>query len=169
MIVFTFLSTVGPKLIKVPDRFLLIHEGTTAAVTCEAFSYPPSVITWARAFTALPKGRTSVRNGTLSIEKFTEQDSGAYVCTAKNKLGSVTAVATFGFQKKHGKFKSNTISYCSSLMIFNFNFLLNSSNIVTNLEPSIERHERHLTCVRNYRAVAKNNALKHNEARQSNP
>ena len=111
MTVFLFLSTVGPKLIKVPDRFLLIDEGTTATVTCEAFSYPPSVITWVRAFAALPKGRTSVRNGTLSIKNFAEEDSGAYVCTARNKLGSVTAVTTLGFQKKHGNFKNNTISY----------------------------------------------------------
>ena len=106
---FSFFLTVGPKLIKVPDRFLLIEEDTTATVTCEAFSYPPSVITWARAFAALPKGRTSVENDTLSIENFTEEDSGAYVCTARNKLGSVTAVATLGFQKKRGNFSNNDI------------------------------------------------------------
>jgi len=169
MTVFLFLSIVGPKLIKVPDRFLLIEEGTTAIVTCEAFSYPPSVITWVRAFAALPKGRTSVRNGTLSIEKFAEEDSGAYVCTARNKLGSVTAVATLGFQKKHGNVESDTYSYCSSLTIFHFNSLLSSSNIMKNLEPLIERHQQNRTCVRNFRAVARNNDLKHNQARQSNP
>ena len=42
---FPSFSTVNPQLIKVPDRFLLIEEGSTATVTCEAFSYPPSVIT----------------------------------------------------------------------------------------------------------------------------
>jgi len=128
--IFLFFSTVAPQLIKVPDRFLLIEEGTTATVTCEAFSYPPSAITWARAFEALPRGRTSVKNGTLSIENFTNEDSGAYVCTARNKLGSETAVTTLGFKRKHGNFKNNTSSYCrqstifssycSSLIIFHF-------------------------------------------------
>lgn len=111
MLSFSFFSTVAPQLIKVPDRFLLIQEGSTATVTCEAFSHPPSVITWARVFAALPKGRTSVKDGTLSIEYFSKEDSGAYVCTARNKLGSITTVTTLGFQKKHGNFKNNTSIY----------------------------------------------------------
>jgi len=93
-------STVGPQLVKVPDRFLLIEESTAAAVTCEAFSYPPSVIRWTRAFGALPKGRASVRNGTLIIKNFSMADSGTYVCTARNKVGSVTAITTLGFQRQ---------------------------------------------------------------------
>jgi len=92
--------TVGPQLIKVPDLFLLIEEGTAAAATCEAFSYPPSAITWTRAFGALPKGRTSVRNGTLSITNFSLADSGTYVCTASNKVGSATTITTLGFQRQ---------------------------------------------------------------------
>lgn len=52
-----------------------------------------------------------MKNGTLSIENFTEEDSGTYVCTARNKLGSVTAVTTLGFQKKRGNFKINASTY----------------------------------------------------------
>ena len=99
-------------MIKVPDRFLPIEAGSTAAVTCEVFSHPPSVITWIRAFGGLPKGRTSVKNGKLSIENFSKEDSETYVCTARNKLGSVSAVTTLGFQRKPGncKIKKSTLS-----------------------------------------------------------
>ena len=97
-----FSSAVAPQLIKVPDRFLPIEEGSTGTVSCEAFSHPPSAITWIRPFLGLPKGRTSFKNGTLSIENFSKEDSGTYVCTAGNKLGSVTAVTTIGFQGKPG-------------------------------------------------------------------
>ena len=83
-----------------PDRFLLIDEGSVAVITCEAFSYPPSVITWKRVLSALPKGRNTVRYGTLKIQDFSIADSGTYVCTAANKLGSVSAVTTLGFQRK---------------------------------------------------------------------
>ena len=115
---FSFFLTVAPQLIKIPDRFILIDEGTSATVTCEAFSHPPSVVTWARAFTALPKGRTSNKNGTLSIENFAEEDSGAYVCTARNKLGSITAVTTLGFQKKRGNI--NASNYCRFSVIVRY-------------------------------------------------
>ena len=114
---FSFFSTVAPRLIKRPDRFLLIDEGTTATVTCKAFSRPPSIVKWARAFAALPKGKTSVKNGTLSIENFTEEDSGTYVCTVRNKLGSITAVTTLGFQKKRGNFKISASTYCRLCLI----------------------------------------------------
>ena len=115
----SFFSTVAPQLVKVPDRFLLIEDGTTAAITCEAFSYPPSVITWARAFAALPKQRTSVTKGTLSIKNFSKEDSGTYICTASNKLGSVTAFTTLGFQRKTGNYKKT-----ASSLSFRFTFVL---------------------------------------------
>ena len=115
--IFLFFSTVAPQLIKVPDRFLPIEEGSTATVTCEAFSYPPSEITWIRAFLGLPKGRTSVKKGTLSIGNFSKEDSGTYVCTARNKLGSVKAVATLGFQRKPGNCQIKK-SIFSCLFIF---------------------------------------------------
>ena len=109
-----FFSTVAPRLIKVPDRFLPIEKGSTATVTCEAFGYPPSAITWTRAFGGLPKERTSVKNGTLSIENFSKEDSGTYVCTARNHLGSVSAATTLGFQRKPGNCKISKPLYAAS-------------------------------------------------------
>lgn len=95
-------STVGPKLTKVPDRFLVIDEGAVASISCEASSYPPPVVTWSRALGALPRGRSSVNNGVLTIQGFSVGDTGTYICTARNKLGSVIAVTALGIQRKRG-------------------------------------------------------------------
>lgn len=102
---FNFLSeyTVAPKLTKVPRQFLNIKEGTIAKISCEAFSYPPSVITWTRALAGLPDGRSSVINGTLRIREFSVQDTGLYVCTAENNIGQDRASTTLGIQRRPGK------------------------------------------------------------------
>ena len=106
------LSTVGPKLIKVPDHFLVIDEDTVAVITCEAFSTPPPVVTWKRLLAELPKGRSTVRNGTLKIQDFSMEDSGTYVCTATNKLGSVTSVTNLEFKgKPRGNYKATILCF----------------------------------------------------------
>lgn len=94
--------TVGTRLTKVPERFLVVKEESVASLSCEAFSYPPSVITWKRPVATLPKGRSSVINGTLTIQNFSVGDTGTYICTAANKLGLATAWTTLGFQRKPG-------------------------------------------------------------------
>ena len=71
-----------------------------ASITCEAFSYPPAVITWTRALVALPKGRSSVNNGVLTIQGFSTVDTGTYACTARNKLGSVKANVALGINSR---------------------------------------------------------------------
>ena len=97
-----FYFTVSPRFTRVPGPFLVIKEDAVASVTCEASSYPPSVVTWTRPLVALPKGRSSVTNGTLTIQDFSAVDTGTYVCTVKNKLGSVRAVTTLRIQTKPG-------------------------------------------------------------------
>ena len=54
-LIFLFSFTVGPRLTEVPERFLVITEEAVASLTCEAFSYPPSVITWTRSLGSLPR------------------------------------------------------------------------------------------------------------------
>ncbi|XP_078383982.1 contactin-2-like [Oculina patagonica] len=81
---------VAPKLTKAPRQFLV----------CEAFSYPPSTITWTRFLASLPKGRSTVINGALKIRDFSVEDTELYVCTAKNRIGKVTASTTLGIQRK---------------------------------------------------------------------
>ena len=101
-VIFLFSFTVGPRLTEVPERFLVITEEAVASLTCEAFGYPPSVITWTRSLGSLPRRRSSIRNGTLTIRDFYIADTGTYVCTASNKLGSVSVATTLGFQRKIG-------------------------------------------------------------------
>ena len=60
------------------------------------------MVTWTRPLVALPRGRSSVTNGTLTIQDFSAVDTGTYVCTAENKLGSVNAVMALNIQRKPG-------------------------------------------------------------------
>jgi len=81
---------------------LSIKEGAIAEISCKVFSYPPSAITWTRALAGLPKGSSSVMNGTLRIRDFSVEDTGTYVCTAENKVGKDSASTTLGIQRKPG-------------------------------------------------------------------
>ena len=54
---------------------------------------PKPVVTWERAFSNLPIGRTAVIDGSLKISNIAKADSGAYACSAKNLLGKDSAVA----------------------------------------------------------------------------
>lgn len=87
---------VPPKLTKIPDRSYTIYEGDTAKLTCEAFGFPTPVIQWTRPFSALQKGRNNVNNGTLSIQDFRPEDTGTYMCTATNNLGSTRTLTALG-------------------------------------------------------------------------
>lgn len=93
---FVLLILVPPKLTKIPHRWYTIYEGDTAKLTCEAFGFPTPVIQWTRPFSALPKRRSSVDNGTLSIQDFRPEDTGTYMCTATNKLGSTQTLTALG-------------------------------------------------------------------------
>ncbi|KAL9963319.1 hypothetical protein ACROYT_G032511 [Oculina patagonica] len=81
---------VAPQFTKIPNSVIKIKEKTVVSVACQAFGYSPPVIQWSKALAALPKGRTSVENGTFKITSFGLEDVGIYQCKATNKLGSVS-------------------------------------------------------------------------------
>ena len=93
-----FWVLVPPHLTKMPDRSHAFNEGVIVELKCEAFGVPPPVIQWSRPLFAFSKGRTSVNNGSLSIQDFRHEDTGTYMCTATNKLGSTRSPTALSIQ-----------------------------------------------------------------------
>ena len=60
---------------------------------CQATGQPTPTVTWRKAFSQLPKDKTIVVDGNLTIVSVRKPDGGAYACVAKNLLGEDSAVA----------------------------------------------------------------------------
>ena len=60
---------------------------------CQATGQPTPTVTWRKAFSQLPKEKTIVVDGNLTIVSVRKPDGGAYACVAKNVLGEDSAVA----------------------------------------------------------------------------
>ena len=54
---------------------------------------PHPSITWSKAVGSLPKGRTEVIKGNLTIYNVTKKDRGTFLCKAENVLGSASHIA----------------------------------------------------------------------------
>ena len=72
---------------------IIVEEGQNAILQCKASGRPTPRITWRRALSHLPKGKTRVVDGNLTIEDVAKSDSGTYECLAKNLLRQESAVA----------------------------------------------------------------------------
>ena len=84
---------VPPSFVKTPDRASHVRQQTTVSLPCKTLAYPAASTTWMKAFSSLPKGRSTVlSNGTLVITDFQAEDAGTYMCRASNELGSVSFV-----------------------------------------------------------------------------
>ena len=83
---------VGAKITHKPFS-IIVEEGQNAILQCKASGRPTPKITWRRALSHLPKGKTRVADGNLTIVGVAKSDSGAYECSAKNLLRQETAVA----------------------------------------------------------------------------
>ena len=71
----------------------MVEEEQNVTIACTANGQPLPSITWSKSVGGLPKDRTEVRNGSLTINKVEKKDRGTYICTAENILGSITALA----------------------------------------------------------------------------
>ena len=70
-----------------------VEEGQNLRLICHATGQPAPTVTWRKAFSELPKEKTSVVDGNLNIHNIAKADAGAYACSAKNLLGGDSANA----------------------------------------------------------------------------
>lgn len=83
---------VGALITHKPSS-IIAEEGQIAILRCKASGRPTPKITWRRALSHLPKGKTRVVDGNLTIVGVAKSDSGAYECLATNLLRQETAIA----------------------------------------------------------------------------
>lgn len=60
---------------------------------CKATGQPKPKVTWRKALGHVPKEKTTVVEGSLTILNVKKTDGGAYACSAKNLLGQDSAGA----------------------------------------------------------------------------
>ena len=77
-----------PIFTKVPPSLATPVQGTTFQVTCQADGYPLPALTWTRATMPLPAGKTTISQGTLTINNLSPADNGFYDCVATNIMGT---------------------------------------------------------------------------------
>ncbi|XP_033933466.2 basement membrane-specific heparan sulfate proteoglycan core protein-like, partial [Pseudochaenichthys georgianus] len=81
------LQEPSPPRASVPEPLLVVVEGRTATLRCEAHGVPPPTISWSKLRSPLP-WRHSVTGGSLVLPSVGRQDSGEYICSATNSLGA---------------------------------------------------------------------------------
>ena len=70
----------------------MAEEGKNITIAFSPTGQPQPNITWSKAIDGLPD-RAVVQKGVLKIYNVKKEDSGTYICTAKNILGTVKGVA----------------------------------------------------------------------------
>ena len=72
---------------------VILEEGENVTLVCKASGLPIPTITWQKPLGHLPRGRTAVIDGNMTIISVTKKDTGTYVCSVKNLLGEDSALA----------------------------------------------------------------------------
>ena len=72
---------------------VIIEEGQNLSLVCKATGQPTPRVTWRKAFSQLPKQKTTVVAGSLNIVNIAKADGGTYECAVKNLLGQDSALA----------------------------------------------------------------------------
>jgi len=88
----TLTVQVGAVIAQKPSS-VIIEEGQNLSLACKATGQPTPTVTWRKAFSQLPKEKTTVVAGNLNIVDIAKADGGTYECAVKNLLGQDSAVA----------------------------------------------------------------------------
>ena len=157
-------NPVVPKLLLSSNR-VLAEEKQNVSIACNATGQPQPSTTWSKLIGSLPKERTKVMNGALTIYNVSKKDSGTYICKAKNILGSATGAvqltifSPLRFKVRPPQVVSTAIGYTvhipcvaqsdlrpvitwtkdgGSLLLVNYYVLLNGTLVLKNIKKSYE-------------------------------
>ena len=84
-------SISAPFFIEAPAE-KTVKEGQTAVLKCTVDGYPQPRVTWSRKRLTLPAGRhVTGPSNALILKNLGPEDTGIYICSAENLLGSVNA------------------------------------------------------------------------------
>ena len=79
----------------VPDK-IVTEDSKDVFVICNVTGNPKPDMTWSKSQGILPESRTILNKGNLSLVNVTTQDSGSYVCTARNIWGTKSSSVRLG-------------------------------------------------------------------------
>ncbi|XP_056467424.1 B-cell receptor CD22-like isoform X2 [Gadus chalcogrammus] len=85
----------------------VIKEGSSVNLTCTSEANPVAKYTWSKVTTGHPPGH-SVQGQQLSFHPIQSSDSGQYLCTAENELGTETS-SSFSIDVKYGPKNTSVI------------------------------------------------------------
>ena len=80
-----FSIAVAALITKKPSS-VIVEEGENVNLVCKASGLPIPTVTWQKPLGHLPRGRTAVIDGNMTILSVTKEDTGTYVCTDRKSV-----------------------------------------------------------------------------------